>query len=98
MAEIHGSDPQVYRAYLAALSDSTRIDAAVGSLTSSPVFGTIGAAEYLASLDQVDEALAALEVAFEAGNPYLPWANTMPEFEGMRADPRMVSFLTKLGF
>jgi tetratricopeptide (TPR) repeat protein len=97
VAEIHGSDRQVYRAYLAALSDSTRIDAAVGALTSSPVFGTIGAAEYLANLGRFDETLAALEHANEVGNPYLPWANAMPEFDGMRSDPRMVAFLARLG-
>jgi TolB-like protein len=96
-AELRGSDPEVYRAYLAALSDSTRVQTAVDALTSSPVFGTIGAAEYLANLNRVDEALAALEIAYEAGNPYLPWANAMPEFDAMRSDPRMVAFLAKLG-
>lgn len=96
MAEVLDTDPEVYSLFLAALSDSSLVPQAVNALENSQVFGTVGIAEYLGALGAVEKALAALETEHERGNPYLPWANTWPELEGLRPDPRMRSFLAKM--
>jgi len=98
LAALHRSDPEVYRAYLAALADSTRVPAAVEALTDTRVYGLVACAEYLASLGQLEETLAVLEQAYEEREPYLPWVNAAPEYEEMRSDPRFQSFLKKIGF
>ncbi len=98
LAAVHGSDPEVYRAYLTAVADSTRVPAAVEALRTSRVYGLIAETEYLASLGQLEETLAALEQAYEERQPYLPWVNAAPQYEEMRSDPRFQSFLRKIGF
>jgi tetratricopeptide (TPR) repeat protein len=96
MAMLGGYDPKVYRAYVAALSDSTRIAEAVAVLQSPDVYGTVDGSEYLAHLGQAEEALAVLERAYEERRPYLPWINAYPQYEGLRSDPRFRRFLARL--
>ena len=96
MAELSGTDPAVYGAYLAALEDPAKKPAAIAALERSDVFGTAGNAEYLAELGAVDETLAALERAYEAYDPFLHWVNALAQYEGLRSDPRFRAFLRKL--
>jgi tetratricopeptide (TPR) repeat protein len=98
LAELTGTDPETYRAFLAALSDPARIPAAVTALQTSNVYGDIGSSDYLAHLGQADEALAALEQAYEARRPYLPWVNTHIWYERLRSDPRFQDLLRRMNF
>ena len=88
-----GTDPSVYRAYLAALSDPARRPEAVAALKGSSFFGSVQGAELLAHLGETEEALSALERSVQARSPYLPWINTMPQFESIRSDPRFQAIL-----
>ena len=97
VAEITDTDPAPYRAFVAALSDSKQIPAAVAALEASPVYGVLDHADYLAQLGLVDETLAVLERAYQERRPYLPGANAWLQFEGLRADSRFRDFLRKLG-
>ncbi len=97
-AELTGSDPQPYRAYLAALSDPAKIPEAVRALENSNVFVTGGRGQILAHLGQIDEALVALEQAYERRDPYLPWVNSDPRCEGLRSDPRFQDLLRRMYF
>jgi hypothetical protein len=96
MAELSGTDPAIYRSYLAALEDPAKTPAAAAALESSRAYGTGGNASYLARLGAVDGTLAWLEGAHEAYDPGLHWVNALPQYEGLRADPRFRAFLKKL--
>jgi TolB-like protein len=96
VAELTGSDPEPYRAYLAALSDPAKIPEAVRALQADNLFGEAG--RYLAHLGQFDEALVALEEAYETRYPYLPWVNSDPRCEGLRSDPRFQDLLRRMNF
>ncbi len=98
VAELTGTDPEAYRAYLAALSDPAKMPEAVKALQVPNVVGTAGRALYLAHLGQIDETLAALEEAYETREPYLPWVNSEPRFEGLRSDPRFQDLLRRMNF
>jgi len=98
LAELTGSDPEAYRAYLAALSDPAKIPAAVTALQAPNVFSTTAPSEYLAHLGRYDEALAALEQEYEARKPRLPWVNGHPMYEGLRSDPRFQDLLRRMNF
>jgi TolB-like protein/Tfp pilus assembly protein PilF len=98
LAELTGSDPEAYRAYLAALSDPAKIPAAVTALQAPNVYSGTSASEYLAHLGRYDEALAVLEQEYEARNPRLPWVNADPMYEGFRSDPRFQDLLRRMNF
>ncbi len=98
VAELTGSDPEIYRAYLAALADTALIPAAVAALRLSNVYGNPGASEYLADLGQFDEALEALEREYQSRRPYLHWINSNPCYEGLRSDPRFRDLLRRMNF
>ena len=98
LAELTGTDPETYRAFLAALSDPSKTPAAVAALQTSNVYGEVGSSDYLALLGEPDEALAALEQAYEARRPYLPWVNTHPWYERLRSDPRFQDLLRRMNF
>ncbi len=98
-AELTGTDPQAYRAYLAALEDPAEIPAAVSALQDPSLFApalTGGGAVFLAHLGQVDEALAALEQLYEERDPRLPMINGHPLYEGLRSDPRFQDLLRRM--
>ncbi|MFC1661830.1 hypothetical protein ACFL3S_10335 [Gemmatimonadota bacterium] len=92
-SSLTGTDPSVYRAYLAAVSDPARRPEAVAALKRSSFFGSVQGAELLAHLGETEEALSALEGSVQARSPYLPWINTMPQFESMRSDPRFQAIM-----
>ncbi len=96
LAELTGSDPEAYRAYLAALSDPEKVPAAVTALQADDVFSTTAPSEFLAYLGRYDEALAALERECEARRPRLPWVNVHPLYEGLRSDPRFQDLLRRM--
>ena len=100
-AELTGSDPEAFRAYLAALSDPAKIPAAVTALQapglSVPAL-IAGGSGFLAHLGQFDEAMAVLEQYYEARGPLRPWVNTHPLFEEMRSDPRFQDLLRRMNF
>jgi tetratricopeptide (TPR) repeat protein len=96
LAELTGTDPEAYRAYIGALSDPARIPEAVSALLAPNVYSTTSVADYLAHLSQFDEALAVLEQEYEARNPRLPWVNAHPEYEGFRSDPRFQELLRRM--
>jgi len=98
LAELTGSDPEAYRAYLAALSDPAKIPAAVTALQAPNIFSTTAPSEYLAHLGRYEEALAALEQEYEARKPRLPWINVHPMYEGLRSDPRFQDLLRRMNF
>ncbi|UCC83376.1 MAG: tetratricopeptide repeat protein [Gemmatimonadota bacterium] len=98
LAELTGTDPEPYRAYLAALSDPAKIPEAVRALQHSDVVGTVGRSMYLAHLGQIDEALVALEEAYETRDPFLPWINSQTYYEGLRSDPRFRDLLRRMNF
>jgi tetratricopeptide (TPR) repeat protein len=100
-AQLTGSDPEAFRAYLAALSDPAKIPAAVTALQAPGVSVTgliAGGSGFLAHLGQSDEALAVLEQYYEARGPLLPWVNANPLFEEMRSDPRFQDLLRRMNF
>ncbi|UCC74066.1 MAG: tetratricopeptide repeat protein [Gemmatimonadota bacterium] len=100
-AEVTGSDPEAYRTYLAALSDPAEISAAVRALQAPDLFFpglTAGGSAFLAHLGRFDEALAALEHAYEMRDPRLPWVSAHPFFEGLRSDPRFQDLLRRMNF
>ena len=100
-AEVTGSDPAAYSAFLAALTDSARISAAVRALESPDLFFAglnAGGSAFLAYLGQADAALAALERGYEARDPRLPWVNGHPMYEKLRSDPRFQDLLRRMNF
>ncbi|UCC71659.1 MAG: tetratricopeptide repeat protein [Gemmatimonadota bacterium] len=98
LAQLTESDPEPYRAYLAALSDPAEIPEAVRVLEDSNVLGLGGRGAYLAHLGQIDEALVALEEAYETRDPLLPWVNCEPGYERLRSDPRFQDLLRRMNF
>jgi hypothetical protein len=80
------------------LKDPGLTSRAVETLWSTNVYGFFDQADYFARLGRIEECLQALERKFEERNPYLPWVNALPRFEGLRSDPRFRRFLATLGF
>ncbi|MGD8362867.1 MAG: tetratricopeptide repeat protein [Gemmatimonadota bacterium] len=97
-AELTGADPSVYRAYLAAVSDPSQRSQALTALQEPAFFGPVQRAALLAHLGDYDASLTLLEEAVRSRSPYLPWANAMPEFQGMRSDSRFQSILAWVRF
>jgi TolB-like protein len=100
-AELTGTDPVAYRAYLAALSDPAEMPAAVRALQATSLFVpglNAGGSAFLAHLGQFDEALAVLERAYETREPRLPWVNGHPLYAGLRSDPRFQDLLRRMNF
>jgi tetratricopeptide (TPR) repeat protein len=98
VAELTRGDPEVYRAYLAALADPALTPAAVTALRHHNAYGNPGTSEYLADLGQFDEAIEALEQEYESRHPYLHWVNANPCFDGLRSDPRFQDLLRRMNF
>jgi serine/threonine-protein kinase len=96
LAELTGSDPEAYRAYLAALSDTAKIPAAVTALRAPNIFSTISPADYLVHLGRFDEAQALLEQEYEARNPRLPYINAHSMYEDFRPDPGFQDLLRRM--
>jgi adenylate cyclase len=97
-AALTGGDPSVYRAYLAAVSDPAKRPQALVALQKPGFFGPVQGAELLAQLGEYDASLALLERSVQSRSPYLPWANAMPQFDGMRSDTRFQSILAWVRF
>jgi TolB-like protein/Flp pilus assembly protein TadD len=98
LAELRGEGHEAYEIYIAALKDPGLTSRAVETLWSTNVYGFFDQADYFARLGRIEECLQALERKFEERNPYLPWVNALPRFEGLRSDPRFRRFLATLGF
>lgn len=96
LARLTHTDPATYRAYIEALDKPETIPVATTALTTSPVFGLIDEAEYLATLGQAEATLAVLEQAYEDREPFLPLANALAPYEALRSDPRLIEFLRKM--
>jgi TolB-like protein/Flp pilus assembly protein TadD len=96
LAGLTDTDPATYRAYIDVLDEPEMIPAATAALTTSPVFGLIAEAEYLATLGQAEATLAVLEQAYEDREPFLPLANALAPYEALRSDPRFIEFLRKM--
>jgi len=97
LAQRSGSDAAPYRAYIAALADPQRMDSALPLLTSGEVFHFIEGSGYLATMGLVEETVAVLEEAYRERQPYLPMANGLSVYEGLRSDSRFLDFLGKMG-
>jgi TolB-like protein/tetratricopeptide (TPR) repeat protein len=97
-ADLTDGDPSIYRAYLAALSDPSQRPQAIAALQGPAFFGPVQRASLLAHLGEYDASLTLLEEAVQSRSPYLPWANAMPEFEGIRSDTRFQSILAWIRF
>jgi len=100
-AELTATDPEAYRAYLAALNDPAEMPAAARALQAPSLFVpglNVGGAAFLAHLGQFDEALALLEQAYEQRAPRLPWVNGYPFYEEMRSDSRFKDLLRRMKF
>jgi TolB-like protein len=95
-AELGGVDPETFRAFLAGLSDPSRKAEAISVVRASS--DHVDAARFLAALGDPDGAIGALESAFEEHKPFLPWINSMPDFDGMKGDPRFQELLRRFGF
>jgi len=91
-----GTDPEVSRAFLAALSDPARIPEAIRVFRAGGE--NLWVAQSLALLGQTDEAFAALERAFDEHSLYLPWINSIPDYDGIRSDPRFQALLRRMNF
>ena len=91
---ISGADPEVARAFLAALSDPAKIPEAISVFRAGG--DNLSVAVWLAHLGQADEAVAALERAFDEHSAFLPWINSRPDFDGIRSDPRFQALLRRL--
>jgi TolB-like protein len=98
LAQLNGTDREVYRAYLAALSDPALTPAAVTALRRGNVHGFPATSELLACLGQYDEALVALEQEYESRHPNLHWVNCVPSYDGLRSDPRFQDLLRRMDF
>ena len=98
LAQLNGTDREVYRAYLAALSDPALTPAAVTALRRGNVHGFPATSELLACLGQYDEALVALEQEYESRHPNLHWVNCVPSYDGLRSDPRFQDLLRRMNF
>ncbi|MCJ7626786.1 MAG: hypothetical protein MUO50_00215 [Longimicrobiales bacterium] len=97
-SSLTGTNPSVFRDYLAALAGSTNRADVVASFQDAGFYGPVQGAELLAYLGETDASLSLLERAVQARSPYLPWVNAMPEFEGLRSDSRFQSILAWVGF
>lgn len=97
-ATLTGDDPGPFRAYLAALSDPGKIPDAVSALGEATFFGPTESAALLAHLGETEAALTQLEEAARSRSPYFLWANALPQFSGMRMDPRFQGILAWAGF
>ncbi|MGD2155046.1 MAG: tetratricopeptide repeat protein, partial [Gemmatimonadales bacterium] len=98
LAQLNGTDPEVYRAYLAGLSDPALTPAAVTALRRGNVHGFPAASELLAYLGRYDEALVALEQEYESRHPNLHWVNCVPSYDGLRSHPRFQDLLRRMNF
>jgi hypothetical protein len=54
-------------------------------------------AQFLAEIGERDQAMAALENAYQAGVAVLPFAIRYKQFDPMRQDPRFIAFAHRLG-
>jgi TolB-like protein/tetratricopeptide (TPR) repeat protein len=97
-AALTGSDRSVHRAYLAAVTDPSKRPQALAALQQPGFFGLLQGAELLAHLGENDAALALLERAVQERSPYLPWINALPQYDGIRSDPRFQSILAWVTF
>jgi tetratricopeptide (TPR) repeat protein len=93
-ATLVGGDLEIAPVFLAALSDPGKVPEAIGVLKASE--DNHRAMQYLALLGETDEALAALERAFEEQAPYLPWINALPFYDGIKSHPRFQALLHRL--
>jgi hypothetical protein len=55
------------------------------------------AAQIYASIGEKDLAFQWLDKAYEERNPLLAYAKVMPNYDGLRADPRFRALLNRLG-
>ena len=92
-----GTDASAFRTYLDALSDPSKRPETVAAFQESGFYGPVQGAELLAHLGETDAALALLERSARSRSPYLPWVNAMPQFQGIRSDPRFQGVLAWVG-
>jgi len=60
--------------------------------------GCYGLAKFYARLGDKEQALAGLEQSYEARDFLLPFVNTDPVFDDLRAEPRFQALLHRMGF
>ena len=96
-SSLTGVDASVFRSYLAALADPSKRPEAVAAFQEAGFYGPIQGAELLAHLGETDAALSLLEGSAQSRSPFLPWVNAMPQFEGIRSDPRFQGVLAWVG-
>jgi len=95
-AMLPGFDLEAAQAFLAALEDPVSRPRAIRRLRASEDHDR--AARYLAVLGDADGAIAALEQAFDEHARYLPWANSIPDYDEIRGDPRFQDLVRRMGF
>jgi len=93
-SSLTGSDPEMLRTYLSALSNPSQGSEVAAVLDEAGSPGPVQGAGLLASLGETDKAISLLRRAARERSPDLPWVNAMPEFEGIRGDPRFQGLLT----
>jgi adenylate cyclase len=86
-----GTDPEVGRLFLAALTDPEMIPEAVRGISTLP--DPVIRAQNLILLGKDDEAIAALEQGLEEEGPFMPWIASRPVFERVRGDMRVRNLL-----
>jgi len=95
-AVLPGFDLDAARTFLAALDGRLDRSKAIAALRTSADYDNV--ARYLAILGDADGAIALLEHAFDEHNEYLPWINSIADYEKIRADPRFQDLLRRMGF
>jgi len=97
-SSVTGMDFAIFEAYLGAVSDHGKRPEVVAALQEPRFFGAVQGAELLAQLGENEASLDLLERAVEERSPYLPWINAMPQYDGLRPDPRFRAILAWVRF
>ncbi|HET7065362.1 MAG TPA: hypothetical protein VFI49_13910 [Rudaea sp.] len=89
------SEPTI--AFIAALRDHSRTDAAVTAIMASSLGGVVYKPPMLAMLGRNDLALAELERLFAANDPLREFLYAIPQFKPLYQEPRFQALLKQIG-